>query len=87
MMNLVPLSIATRHVYLSVEGYAPNTRPQDRFNRIGRLMASLGGLYSVEGGAPRALSKEEIAEGVLHQGDVHVTHDCIKRAIGALRGF
>jgi hypothetical protein len=101
MMNLVPLPLATRHVYLCVHGYAPNAHPQDRFNGLGQLMASLGGLYVVEGpdGAARELSREEVAAGSFRQGaasfhfrderpaitDVRVTHDCIEKAIDALR--
>ena len=87
MMNLVPLPLAARHVYLCVEGYAPNARLNDRFNALGRLMASLGGLYVVEGpdGTPRPLSREELARGLFKPGaDVLVTHDCIERAISEL---
>jgi hypothetical protein len=83
MMNLVPLSLAARHVYLSVEGYVPNARPKDRFNAVGRLMASLGGLYVMEDGAPRPLSKEELPRAATL--DVRVTQECIERAISALR--
>jgi hypothetical protein len=82
-MNLVPLSLATRHVYLNTEGYAPNARPKDRFNGLGRLMASLGGLYVMEDGAPRPLSKDELPRAA--SLDVRVTHECIQRAIIALR--
>jgi hypothetical protein len=87
MMNLVPLPLATRHVYLCVQGYAVSARLHERFNRLGRLMASLGGLYVVEGpqNAPRELSKEELADGLFAQADVRVTHDCIEKAISALR--
>jgi hypothetical protein len=88
MMNLVPLPLAARHVYLCVEGYAPNARLNDRFNRLGRLMASLGGLYVMEGpdGTPRPLSREELARGLFKPGaDVLVTHECIEKAIDALR--
>jgi hypothetical protein len=101
MMNLVPLSLATRHVYLCVQGYAPNTQLHERFNGLGYLMASLGGLYVVEGpdAAPRELSQEELAKGYFGKGaasfhfhderpaitDVRVTHDCIEKAIDALR--
>lgn len=83
MMNLVPLALATRHVYLCVQGYAPGSNLQERFDRLGRLMASLGGLYVVEGpdGAPRPLSRGELAADL----DVRVTHECIERAIDALR--
>jgi hypothetical protein len=50
-------------------------------------MASLGGLYVMEGpeGAPSELSKEELADGLFAQADVRVTHDCIEKAIRALR--
>ena len=87
MMNLVPLPLAARHVYLCVEGYAPNARLNDRFNALGRLMASLGGLYVMEGpeGTPRPLTREELARGLFKPGaDVLVTHDCIERAISEL---
>ncbi len=87
MMNLVPLPLAARHVYLCVEGYAPNARLNDRFNALGRLMASLGGLYVMEGpeGTPRPISREELARGLFKPGaDVLVTHDCIERAISEL---
>jgi hypothetical protein len=87
MLNLVPLPLAARHVYLCVEGYAPNARLNDRFDRLGRLMASLGGLYVMEGpeGTPRALTPAELAHAVLGpHADVLVTHDCIEKAISAL---
>ena len=83
MMNLVPLSLATRHVYLCVEGYASNARPKDRLNGLGRLMASLGGLYVMEDGAPRPLSRDELPRA--SNLDVRVTHECIEKAISALR--
>jgi hypothetical protein len=101
MMNLVPLSLATRHVYLCVQGYAPNAHLHDRFNGLGYLLASLGGLYVVDGpdAAPRELSREELAGGFFRQGaasfhfhderpaitDVRVTRECIEKAIAALR--
>ena len=83
MMNLVPLSLAARHVYLCVEGCAPNVRPQDRLNHLGRLMTSFGDAYVMENGAPRPLSKEELAGAA--RLDVHVTHACIEKAIDTLR--
>jgi hypothetical protein len=88
MMNLVPLPLAARHVYLCVEGYAPNARLNDRFNRLGRLMASLGGLYVLDGpdADPRPLSREELAHAVFGPlAEVLVTHDCIEKAIDSLR--
>jgi hypothetical protein len=88
-MNLVPLSLATRHVYLSVPDFAPNSRPHERLDGLGRLMASLGGLYVMEGpeAAPRRLTQEELAARFLGKGpaDVHVTRRCIAEAITALR--
>jgi hypothetical protein len=88
-MKLVPLSLATRHVYLSVPDFAANSRPRERLNGLGRLMASLGGLYVMDGpdAAPRRLSEEELAAGFLGKGsaDVHVTRRCIAEAITALR--
>lgn len=83
MMNLVPLSLAARHVYLCVDGYAANVRPQDRLTRLERLMASLDGLYVMENGAPRRLSKEEMSGAP--ELEVHVTHECIEKAIDSLR--
>ena len=89
MLNLVPLPLATRHVYLCVEGYAPTARLKDRFDRLGRLLASLGGLYVMEdpGEAPRPLSREELARGTFRAGaDVLVTYECIEKAISELLG-
>lgn len=89
MLNLVPLPLAARHVYLCVEGYAPNARLKDRFERLGRLLASLGGLYVAEAPdhAPRPLTGEELARGVFRAGaEVLVTHECIEKAITELSG-
>jgi hypothetical protein len=87
MLNLVPLPLAARHVYLCVEGYAPNARLKERFDRLGRLLASLGGLYVAEGPdeAPRPLTREELARGTFRAGaEVLVTHECSKKAISEL---